>query len=347
MLGTFRGEMNASIIYLFISKSTHLSLNSLKDVPELAKAKKTDDAGAEQLLLERIFDSTSTSRKLFSFNVCFLRLTARPTGANLTEVARTYDRLLGMPSLSMVSRLKAMLKACQDIKRFPGYFESICMEVPTPSKLYSMYVNAVQVSLKYGYHSADTDFSKVQSRGVSNFLMRGKAYPRIVFCIDCSGSMSTLHMNTASKKSEMRIDTVRNEIEDILFSKLTHRQQFSIIRFDSYASAWQQGLVQATDTNIRDAVRYIRGPNFNPNGGTNFEAALEMAFTMPSVQAVYLLSDGEYFGESESLFRKVENWSRTNGTVCHTTAFCASKQGGDFLKKLAEISNGSFMEISL
>eukprot|EP01035_Chromulina_nebulosa_P023592 gene23592-30592_t len=73
---------------------------SCRDVPELAKIQRIRHRGSLDIdqtkrdLLQRLFESSATRRRLFSFHCCFLRITSGPRGCNLESTSAMYDRTL-------------------------------------------------------------------------------------------------------------------------------------------------------------------------------------------------------------------------------------------------------------
>ena len=342
---------------------------SCRDVPELARIRRvivrqgsrpgsrpsssgssTDLDSNQRSLLQKLFESSAIRRRLFSFHCCFLRLTAGPRGCNLEATAAMYDRTLGLPSKHMVNTMRNLLTACQEVRTWPGFFRSVCMTPPSPLQLYNLWADSVQTSLRCRYHTSRTDFSKIQSRGVSSFLMRGESYSRIVFCIDISGSMATGVPGAYAAGREgdrrqrplSRMEVVQQQIEDILTNRLTHRQQFTIVAFNHEVVVWgHEGphLLQATKTNIDAAIKLVRSRAFVPSGGTNIMDALRTAFGISNVQAVYLISDGEDSGVSLDEVQELSDGGRIK---CHATAFCSSRDGKALLEAIAAVSGGSF-----
>jgi Mg-chelatase subunit ChlD len=320
---------------------------SCRDVPELASIRPATGAGrgdaatlnaASMALLQKLFDSSQLRRRLFSFHCCFLRLTSGPHGLDLQKTAALYDRTLGLPPQHMVRSLRRLLIACQSVATWPGFFRSIFTTPPTPPQLHALWVHAVRTSLACRYHTRHTDFSKIQSRGVSSFLLRGESFGRIVFCIDISGSMATQVLRTDSTSSLSRLEVVQEQIEQILASRLNHRQQFGLILFNHEAYSWRGDLLQATRGNVQEAISFVRSGAFRPSGGTNIMAALEIAFEVPNVEAVYLISDGE----DEVSIPALRAMSRQGRVQCHTTAFCSGPEGCRILEQIAAATGGSY-----
>jgi len=335
-----------------------------RDVPQLAQlprllsgsrrgGEEEEVTGEQRALLQRLFDCSAVRRRLLSFQCCFLRVLSGPHGCSLALTAARYDRTLSLPPLHTLRRLQQLLGACQAVSTWPGFFRSLYVTVPSPLQLLRLWAASVRTSLACGYHTARTDFSRIQASGVSSFLMRGDSFERIAFCIDISSSMDTPVSFTAPpgsrSRSGSRMDAVRSEIQQILTSRLSHRQQFSIIVFNGRATEWSHGLAQATPANLAAAVHFLHA--CTPNGSTSIASALRLALAIPQIQAIYLISDGEDslvdVREVAAAASAAKKGRRTHGEVsssiqCHTTAFCAPLVGQKLLRAIAEATGGTF-----
>lgn len=303
-----------------------------------SKSKLTVDDFDDELLAE-VFTANKVSQHLYSFHCSFLRLVAHPRGANLASIASKYDKTLGMPARHMKARLASMLQKASECESWGQYFQSVCLAEVGSEKLKSMWVQSMRSSLSRGYHSLNTDFSKIQSRGVSKILLRGKSFPRVVLCIDTSGSMMSRFQDEETGRELSRLDYVKEELQAIFRDKLTHRDQFTLVQFDHRAQAWSQGLQQATEANLRAASVYVDG--WQPTGGTDILGALQMSLSVPGVQAVHLLSDGEVYDSGGQILRLVRSWP---GVQIHTTAFFAPASGQALLQSIAEAGNGTYLK---
>lgn len=132
---------------------------------------------------------------------------------------------------------------------------------------------------------------------------------RMMFVIDSSGSMQ---MTDKPKDSDMsdadyraadpdsdaikankRMERAKRETMNAI-KALQPTQRFNVIDFDSGAHKWQENLVDATEANKEAAVEWIKG-SIVDSGGTYTDVALELAFSDPEVDTIYLLSDGAPF----------------------------------------------------
>jgi len=308
-----------------------------RDVPELAKIVSSQQNHG---ILEKIFGATATSRKIYSFHCCFLKLFSTAHGTNLQSVCKKYDFTLGILPFHFNKQLQILLDRAEKVSNWQSYFQSICLKAPTDEFLYRMWTKAVQVSLHCGYHTPQTDFSKIQSRGVSNILLRGTSYGKVVLCIDVSGSMDCTSRDPNTGKYLSRLEFVKNQLADIFSSKLTHRQQFTVMRFNHEVHTWSDGLVQATESNLKKAQKHVN--SWEPCGGTAFAPVLQAAFGMKNVEAVYFLSDGEPDECKEYVVELIAKLSQNKKIHCHTTAFSSSRYGQELLKAMSEATGGSY-----
>ena len=318
-----------------------------RDVPELARLPAMVQSNSSEAelseLMQKVFRATDNSRKIYSFHCCFLKLLANPRGIDGKAVSQRYDKTFGMLPLHVSKRLQTLLEEAVSFDSWQSFFVGVCLKPPSPDTLVGMWADAVQASMSKGYHSASTDFSKIQRHGVSNILLRGTSYGKVVLCIDVSGSMGSYinYSGVISSSSMTRLDFVKQQLKDVFCARLTHRQQFTVMRFDHAVYPWSKGLLQATEENLRSAVQHVQ--SWNPQGGTNFSSALEAAFAVEGVQAIYFLSDGEDYDNSGRLLARVNLLSQNKRVHLHTTAFYASAAGQQTMKALAEATGGTYL----
>ena len=194
-----------------------------RDVPELASlpamVKSNTDEAVVSEVIQKVFSATDNSRRIYSFHCCFLKLLATPRGIDTQAVSQRYDKTFGMMPLHVSKRLQVLLKEAVAFDGWQSFFMGVCLKPPSSETLVSMWVDAVQASLRKGYHSASTDFSKIQCRGVSNILLRGTSYGKVVLCIDVSGSMG-MHINDPSgRTSGSRLDFVKQQLKEVFCSR--------------------------------------------------------------------------------------------------------------------------------
>ena len=195
-------------------------------MPELARLpalmKSSTNEAVLSTLMQRVYDSTENSRRIYSFYCCFLKLLASPRGIDIQSVSQRYDKTFGMLPLHASKRLQVLLQEAVTLDSWQAFFMGVCLKPPLPETLVSMWVDAVEASLRKGYHSAHTDFSKIQCRGVSNILLRGTSYGKVVLCIDVSGSMGSSIADASgriSASSMTRLDFVKQQLKDVFCAR--------------------------------------------------------------------------------------------------------------------------------
>lgn len=158
---------------------------------------------------------------------------------------------------------------------------------------------------------------------------------RIIFCLDISGSMS------ARSGAETRLEQAKKELARVL-SALGKDVQVNLIFFDNRIEPWEAKLVPLK-TNLARALEKVK--SLQPRGGTNIYDTLEKAFEDPSVDTIFLLSDGApgsgKFVATEDILREVKRMNRARQIVIHTVSLGESA----FLKELAAQNGGQYAEV--
>ena len=65
---------------------------------------------------------------------------------------------------------------------------------------------------------------------------------------------------------------------------------FTLLQYSSHTSCWREGLVPCTPQNLAASLQWVC--SLQTVGTTNVMSALKAAIFMPSVEAVYILIDG-------------------------------------------------------
>ena len=128
---------------------------------------------------------------------------------------------------------------------------------------------------------------------------------RVVFVIDCSGSMIMTDMPQETNLSEEEFKAKNPDEPEYKKLKRIERakaasiaavkalqptQQFNLVAYSSNVQPWKPSVVPATDANKAEAVKWLEGRS--EGGGTRTLFALQRAFEDPNVDTIYLLSDG-------------------------------------------------------
>ena len=170
---------------------------------------------------------------------------------------------------------------------------------------------------------------------------------RIAFIIDKSGSMKS-----------PRIDYVKTALTAIL-TQLRPKDSFNLITFDDRISTWMPFLVDATPSNIIDALKYTN--NIEASGATNIHQALMdgiqmfkgrgLSYDDSKVNVIAVLTDGVPTKGETNTIRIREAVAAENTladgdkvTSVFTLAFGESTSA-DFLKRLAWSNGGAYTPI--
>ncbi len=157
---------------------------------------------------------------------------------------------------------------------------------------------------------------------------------RMAFCLDVSGSMD------AKQGNETRLDQAKKELVKVL-QGLDATAFVNLVFFNDQVEAWQKRLVPARP-NLDAAVRRVNSQR--AVGGTNIFDTLETVFQDPTVDTIYLLSDGAPTAgrivTSEQILREIARLNRSRQVVIHTISLGASP----FMKQLAEQNGGQYVE---
>ncbi|KAJ3029496.1 UNVERIFIED_CONTAM: hypothetical protein HDU68_011987 [Siphonaria sp. JEL0065] len=167
---------------LFLKESMERSvLWACRHAPHLAKLKNIPHGTVEPERIKDTFDGSATSMKLWAAHVSIFE--AISSYGSTTKLAKTHDLFYGRPTTKFLSSLKQSVTAvlgCDSFETiFPFYhLPQLPFMKPTfsPSKLTQALRECVQQSLKKGYHSKTTNFSKIHASGVSKILRKGQSY---------------------------------------------------------------------------------------------------------------------------------------------------------------------------
>lgn len=154
----------------------------------------------------------------------------------------------------------------------------------------------------------------------------------VVFVCDTSGSM-----NTGQRFLECQ-QLLKQWVNYLPFAR------FNVIDFDDNAVAWRPGgLVDATDANRSSACIFV--DNWSTDGGTNTLEALKMAFGMPGVDTIILISDGAPDQEMEEIHEWLDNANKNRQVVVNCVGVGNYFDGeyGPFLQRIASDHNGMFI----
>lgn len=152
----------------------------------------------------------------------------------------------------------------------------------------------------------------------------------VMFVLDTSGSMA----GESIRQAKLALNLAINQ--------LTVKDRFNLIEFNSYAKSLWSFSREATHHNKQSAVQFVRG--LESNGGTNMQAALEMAFVDPSdeknaaVRQVIFITDGSVGND-----RNLVSYIRSHlGQSRLFTVGIGSAPNGYFMREAARLGKGTF-----
>lgn len=153
--------------------------------PEFSLPKKNIlGEGADADRLNATFESTKVSKRLYMFHVHFLELVTR----------QSYDLYYGRPPSSVRVAFKRAVQDILAVSSWDGFFAACRQRCPNSSQLTDSLKQATLNSLRRGYHSERTDFSRIHASGVSHILRKGETY-RV------SSTVSTVNLVLGSDSS--------------------------------------------------------------------------------------------------------------------------------------------------
>lgn len=164
---------------------------------------------------------------------------------------------------------------------------------------------------------------------------------RMLFILDHSGSMREYDGNMT------RLDRAKEELIYTI-ERLPPADEFAIMIYANKTRIWRPELSVANRANKAAAITWIRRIGYGDR--TNTHTALVESLTFdPSLEAVYLLSDGKptlgSIVQTRPLVADVLHRNTFRHLRFHTIGISVSGNTLQFLRQLAEGSNGEFREI--
>ncbi|XP_053220927.1 von Willebrand factor A domain-containing protein 3A isoform X1 [Podarcis raffonei] len=152
----------------------------------------------------------------------------------------------------------------------------------------------------------------------------------VCILIDTSGSM------------DRSLQEVTKELTSLIWEQLRRNNvKFSLISFAEDVDVWQECLVEATNETCHDAVQWLS--TFHAHGNTSILKALRRAFSLPDVEALYILTDGKPDTSCSLVLKEIEMLLKKRAIIIHTISFnCSDRAANDFLKKLAFQTGGRY-----
>ncbi|MHC4608024.1 MAG: HEAT repeat domain-containing protein, partial [Planctomycetota bacterium] len=158
----------------------------------------------------------------------------------------------------------------------------------------------------------------------------------IVFCLDVSGSMSTVPVRT-----ESLLDQAKAELTRVL-KALPAETRLNIVFFNDQIHPWHKRVVSLKKERDKAlaAVAAIQS-----SGGTNVYDTLDQVFSDQKVDTIYLFSDGEptsgKITNPIEILQEIRRKNLARQIIINTISLGPSA----FLERLAHENNGSYVEI--
>ncbi len=213
----------------------------------------------------------------------------------------------------------------------------------------------------------------VTGTGLFGLDITGK---NIVFVVDISGSMMATDPPTEEAIEKARRSTgVGETVEEKLRQLMEHRRRivrartqvsraieglgddrrFTVISYSTSVTAWSEILLPASKKNRLSASQFVR--DFKASGITVTDEALHMALTDPTVDTIYLITDGAptHVGsqgdqlpvDSRHLMKQILEETRARnylrGIRLFTLGFIDAEE--EFLQQLAQENLGKYVRI--
>ncbi|MCA8960355.1 MAG: VWA domain-containing protein [Planctomycetes bacterium] len=199
----------------------------------------------------------------------------------------------------------------------------------------------------------------------------------IIFILDISGSMETTDPFTPEQIAELnrpgrtrvgdkdpleekflqerkRILRAKKELIKVVKS-LPEDKNFNIVIYSNDVTPWKSELVDATRDQKDSAEKFIEA--IQPHGVTFTDEALRLSLEDPSVDTVYLITDGAptHVGtrgkdlppDAQQLMQDILTFTRTTNYLRGVRIFTLGFEGAEegFLKKLSEENEGDYVRI--
>ncbi len=194
--------------------------------------------------------------------------------------------------------------------------------------------------------TAGRSFSFAKKQGGTRVVTRDLQYfgieiasTHIAFLLDASLSMLS-GGKKGQNKEKRKIDVLKKELPRVI-SKLPEETFINIIPFHKTFVPWKEQLVPVAGQNRAKAIQFVKG--ITCRGGTNIYDTLAFALKDPSVDTIYLLSDGQPVGGTyerpDAILREIREINRVRRVVIH--ALCFGREN-KFMKQIAAENNGTY-----
>ncbi|KAJ3119801.1 hypothetical protein HK100_000152 [Physocladia obscura] len=148
---------------------------------DIAKLNPLPPNGVEETRIQDTFIGSATSLKLWATHVAIFK--AISSYGSTARLAKTHDAFYGRPPAKFLKSLKTILTTVLDSSSFQAILPHFHLaRLPflyttySAAKLTEALRLSVSQSLKKGYHTKNTNFSRIHMSGVSKILRKGQSY---------------------------------------------------------------------------------------------------------------------------------------------------------------------------
>lgn len=184
--------------------------------------------------------------------------------------------------------------------------EGEAFEVPTAAAAQRALDNLVERRAAAGGTAAVQDFYRIEV-----------ASERVVFVLDTSGSMR-LPVEAVGTIEKTRMELAKEQLTEVVRS-LPDETLFNVVFFETEVRALSRKMVPMNKSNRAKALRFVREQY--SMGATALYPALELAFSDPLVDTIYLLSDGAptegEITDIEEIRAEVARWNSARHVKIH------------------------------
>uniref|UniRef100_A0A4X1V5T7 VWFA domain-containing protein n=1 Tax=Sus scrofa TaxID=9823 RepID=A0A4X1V5T7_PIG len=152
---------------------------------------------------------------------------------------------------------------------------------------------------------------------------------KVCILLDTSGSMGPY------------LQQVKTELTLLIWEQLRkHCDSFNLLSFAEGLQAWQDTLVETTDTACHEAMQWVT--HLHAQGSTSVLQALLKAFSFPDVEALYLLTDGKPDTSRRLILREVQRLKEKNDVKVHAISLSCSDRAAVNFRDLASLTGGRY-----
>jgi hypothetical protein len=192
---------------------------------------------------------------------------------------------------------------------------------------------------------ADRERKRLRQTTVARFFGVRIESRHVMFVIDVSGSMAEqLHSVKVGDRAATRMEVLKQELVKAL-QALEPGASFNLCTFNAAVQKWKDTAVAMTDKTRAEAVDWVE--HLGSRGGTNIYDAIVFAFADPTIDTIFLLTDGEPSAGTVTdlgLIRQhIAGWNATRHVKIHCIAV-----GSDFplLEWIAQDAGGTYTKFN-